>query len=257
MMKIPVLTVQQPYASAIMVGGKDIENRTRTTSYRGPILIHTSKSTERLMGNEHVDPWMLERWPAARTYPFDNYLGRVIGIATLWDAVDGPEGLGPWAEGPVCYRLRARFLLPPFPLQGMPGIFSIDLDAVPNHKGARDFVRAYASSKKNLMCHTCGEELPIDPALVVACPDCQAAPGVKCRRPSGHGCELHINRDALAVKMGLLVKCPKGPTSLAGRREAPTPDSATGSTPASAERSPPRGGLRALELWAHLDRSDP
>lgn len=35
-----VLTVQQPWAWAIVHGGKDIENRTQEWSYRGPLAIH-------------------------------------------------------------------------------------------------------------------------------------------------------------------------------------------------------------------------
>lgn len=34
------LTVQQPWAWAIIHGGKDIENRTQAWSYRGPLAIH-------------------------------------------------------------------------------------------------------------------------------------------------------------------------------------------------------------------------
>ena len=34
------LTVQQPWAWAIMHGGKDVENRTQAWSYRGPLAIH-------------------------------------------------------------------------------------------------------------------------------------------------------------------------------------------------------------------------
>lgn len=34
------LTVQQPWAWAIVHGGKDVENRTQAWSYRGPLAIH-------------------------------------------------------------------------------------------------------------------------------------------------------------------------------------------------------------------------
>ena len=34
------LTVRQPWATAIMWGGKDVENRPRRTLHRGPLLIH-------------------------------------------------------------------------------------------------------------------------------------------------------------------------------------------------------------------------
>lgn len=35
-----VLTVRQPWAWAIVHGGKDVENRTQAWSYRGPLAIH-------------------------------------------------------------------------------------------------------------------------------------------------------------------------------------------------------------------------
>ena len=38
------LSVRQPWADLIMRGIKDIENRSWTTSYRGPLLIHASKT---------------------------------------------------------------------------------------------------------------------------------------------------------------------------------------------------------------------
>ena len=38
--ELRALTVRQPWAGAIMWFGKDVENRTRPMSYRGPLLIH-------------------------------------------------------------------------------------------------------------------------------------------------------------------------------------------------------------------------
>lgn len=39
-MKYKVLTVRQPYASLLVGGVKDVENRSRRTNYRGTVLIH-------------------------------------------------------------------------------------------------------------------------------------------------------------------------------------------------------------------------
>ena len=38
------LTICQPWAWAIVAAGKDVENRTRPTRYRGPLLIHAGAS---------------------------------------------------------------------------------------------------------------------------------------------------------------------------------------------------------------------
>ncbi|MBL8866467.1 MAG: ASCH domain-containing protein, partial [Planctomycetia bacterium] len=38
------LSIHQPWAHAILHFGKSVENRTWSTSYRGPLLIHAAKS---------------------------------------------------------------------------------------------------------------------------------------------------------------------------------------------------------------------
>lgn len=43
-MLIPTLSIRQPYCWAICHAKKDVENRDWSTRYRGPILIHASKS---------------------------------------------------------------------------------------------------------------------------------------------------------------------------------------------------------------------
>ena len=62
-------------------------------------------------------------------------------------------------------------------------------------------------------CWNYGETWPRDPALEVECPTCHARVGVKCRRPSGHSCELHHSRDQAAMDAGFLRPCPKGPSA--------------------------------------------
>jgi hypothetical protein len=39
-----ILSVRQPWAALIVSGHKDIENRTWSTRYRGPVLIHASQA---------------------------------------------------------------------------------------------------------------------------------------------------------------------------------------------------------------------
>jgi hypothetical protein len=62
-------------------------------------------------------------------------------------------------------------------------------------------------------CFNCGDTWPRDPALEVSCPTCHAPVGLKCRRPSGHGCELHASRDQAAMDAGFLRPCPKAPSA--------------------------------------------
>ena len=54
----------------------------------------------------------------------------------------------------------------------------------------------------------CGKTWPRDPILEVPCPTCNAPIGVRCRRPSGHRCDPHAPRDALADSQGSYGPCP-------------------------------------------------
>lgn len=44
--ELRVLTIRQPHASAIVHLGKDVENRSRPTSYRGLVAIHAGMKTD-------------------------------------------------------------------------------------------------------------------------------------------------------------------------------------------------------------------
>jgi hypothetical protein len=67
-------------------------------------------------------------------------------------------------------------------------------------------------------CLRCGQEWLRDPALEVECPTCHMAIGVKCRRPSGHDCDIHPKRDRLPMDLGYLQRC----TAAATPEEADT-----------------------------------
>ena len=45
------LTVKQPWATLILAGEKDVENRTRRTNYRGPLAIHVAKTASQPSGH--------------------------------------------------------------------------------------------------------------------------------------------------------------------------------------------------------------
>lgn len=68
------LTVQQPWAWAIVHGGKDIENRTQAWSYRGPLAIHAGAPVLRTTGEietmvpEHVRRTDEGYWITQGTY---------------------------------------------------------------------------------------------------------------------------------------------------------------------------------------------
>lgn len=67
---------------------------------------------------------------------------------------------------------------------------------------------------------SCTRRWPRDPVLEVACPDCGAGIGVRCRRPSGQAgnfTALHAARDRLADARGAYGACPLGLCGAANR----------------------------------------
>jgi hypothetical protein len=116
------LAIQQPWAWAVCVGIKTVENRTQPTPYRG--LIAILASTKRTNVNELV-----------RSYPdleldadFFTY-GAVIGVANLVDVVEMNPSLGknPSAAGPLCWLLEDARLLPkPVLAKGKLNLYTLD-----------------------------------------------------------------------------------------------------------------------------------
>ncbi|MGI4801426.1 MAG: hypothetical protein ACRYF2_17650 [Janthinobacterium lividum] len=56
-------------------------------------------------------------------------------------------------------------------------------------------------------CKACSVEWPSDPALQVACDECQARPGERCTWRSRRGYTYHIGRDFQAMRDGYLTAC--------------------------------------------------
>lgn len=62
-------------------------------------------------------------------------------------------------------------------------------------------------------CSGCGQTWERDPALAVPCPTCGARAGSRCKRPSGHECEVHVERDRAALAGGFIERCPAAPVT--------------------------------------------
>lgn len=90
------LTIKQPWASLIVHGIKDIENRTWKTDYRGKILIHSSKKLPK-------DHWGLLnpiQYKKAMDFIIENCdpilpLGVIIGEVEVIDCVQNHSSI--WA----------------------------------------------------------------------------------------------------------------------------------------------------------------
>lgn len=151
-----ILTVRQPWAWAIIHGGKDVENRTRNIAgdYRGPVAIHAG-----LADDEEAD---IALWvkhgtfyannPAQRFGPITNSArGAIVGVVHLVDVHvdqdathggcwtghaprDGGETIeemcSPWAMRDHHHLVLAnpRALATPIPAKGRLGLWTPDHD---------------------------------------------------------------------------------------------------------------------------------
>lgn len=82
------LTLRQPWAWAVVDGGKDVENRRWSTSFRGEFLIHAAKGMTR-KEYESALYWIGEHVPRALPLPNVDALerGGIVGVACLVDVL--------------------------------------------------------------------------------------------------------------------------------------------------------------------------
>jgi len=140
---VKALSIQQPWAHAILHFGKDVENRSWDTKFRGEFLIHAGKKFD-LEGWT----WIKLNWIALglpendfASYgmrPQDFQMGGIVGKATL-DEVIVDVGLNrehgrllmPWFFGPKGFVLSNAQPVPFQPMSGKLGFFEVALDTHP------------------------------------------------------------------------------------------------------------------------------
>jgi hypothetical protein len=133
---LKALTVQQPWCWAIAAGHKDVENRTWSTNYRGPLAIHAGKTWDR-QGMQACRS-VLEDYGVVKPSEMvgDRHLLATGAIVAVVDLVgvceDGRCRCSGWgAIGFKHWKLRnARPLAEPIPASGRLGLWDIDLGAV-------------------------------------------------------------------------------------------------------------------------------
>lgn len=119
------LSIKQPWAWLIVHGGKDIENRSWHTKYRGRFLVHASKGMTR---DEYTTAYQfaLERGITDMPRFAELQRGGIIGSVELVDSLDHSDS--PWYMGQKGYLLRDPQYLPFIPYPGQLHFFE-----VPNH----------------------------------------------------------------------------------------------------------------------------
>jgi hypothetical protein len=130
---VKALTVRQPWAWAIVHGGKDVENRVWSTSYRDTLAIHA--------GLEHAGDEAFEAVAKLADMPPLLNLGMVVGIVELVDVheasaeVEVEPGLvaaacckSPWAQSDGWYHwvLSDPKPLRPKRRKGALGLWAVD-----------------------------------------------------------------------------------------------------------------------------------
>lgn len=119
MTEIKAITVHNPWATAIIFGGKNIENRSWPTDYRGTLLIHAGQKYD----SEGAD-WMIgqgleiPRLAEAR--------GIIVGTVTLADCVRNSRSR--WAEDGFWHWVLAdpRPVDRIVPMRGRQGLYAPD-----------------------------------------------------------------------------------------------------------------------------------
>lgn len=101
------LSIRQPWAWAILHAGKDIENRSWSTSFRGPVAIHAGKGMTKGEYNEFnyvfmrmagaQDQAWLDKWHGVTPAPYKLDRGGIVGVAEITGCVN--RSASPWFFG--------------------------------------------------------------------------------------------------------------------------------------------------------------
>lgn len=130
------LSIRQPWALLVTQGGKDIENRTWPTKFRGRVLIHAAKGMTRAEYDAMFsllvqrDMWFPHNFPYGRLQFDALERGGIIGSVEIVDCVSQSDS--PWFTGPYGFVLANPEPMPFTPLRGMLGFFEVDQKLLPS-----------------------------------------------------------------------------------------------------------------------------
>lgn len=121
------ISIRQPWAWAILHAGKDIENRTWSTSFRGPVCIHAAKgmtATEVTEFSEFLGDLRLDG-AVASSVKGPHYAslprGGIVGVAEITGCVN--RSGSPWFFGPWGFTIANAKPVEFIPCKGALGFF--------------------------------------------------------------------------------------------------------------------------------------
>lgn len=117
---VKALSVRQPWAWLIVNGFKGIENRSRSTSTRGPFAIHASQG---MSPREYTDCQQVTSSAGITLPDFDELpRGGIVGVADL-TGVTTSAWDNPWFFGPYGYVLTGQKVVDFIACKGALGFF--------------------------------------------------------------------------------------------------------------------------------------
>ena len=123
------ISVRQPYAMLLVRGGKDIENRSWSTEYRGPLLIHAGAKQMTKSDWQWIKD--LVKWNHERGVmvpditPADIHYGGIVGMVTLVDVVTASTS-GWFDPGGYGWVVTEPKVLPFYVCKGQLGFWDVD-----------------------------------------------------------------------------------------------------------------------------------
>ncbi len=117
------LSIRQPWAWAIIYGGKDIENRVWGSTFRGRFLVHASKGFDHegyQFLKENQGRLGIKSLPEINQFP----RGGIIGSVEMFGCVT--FHISPWFFGPYGFRLCDPESMEFRPCKGRLGFFEVE-----------------------------------------------------------------------------------------------------------------------------------
>ena len=137
------LSIRQPWAFAVVVGAKTVENRTWSSTYVGPLAIHASQREDREAVRDVlrlIYGQLRPRFDMERLHQlYEEYKrpGCVVGQVDMTGCTRGgdtgvwDEAMVRWFEGPFGFVFEnARIAAQPIPFRGRLGLWELPSGAI-------------------------------------------------------------------------------------------------------------------------------